>query len=102
LIRPKNASVSGRIGQRITALLERGESADDPYAHYRKRLVKVVGDDGAAILRALFSETPGRAAGVNGDRFRIRFKDSRDKIQRLAARFIEEDFRAGRVYRPGS
>lgn len=84
----------------MASLFKGGGSHDDPYAHYRKRLVKIVGKDCVEILQVLFDTIDNFADGIDAERFRIAFKDRRDKIHRLTGRFIDDDFTSHSVYRP--
>ena len=73
---------------------------DDRYAGFRKRLTKVIGIEGAKIVRALVEEIARYKNGVDGTRFRIKFKNNLETIDRLTSRFIREDFDPNRTYRP--
>ena len=81
-------------------LVGREQSSEDPYAKFRKRLTKIIGHENAEIVEALVDEMNCYTDGVNGDRFRIRFKDRFEQIHRLTGRFIREDFEPKRIYRP--
>lgn len=81
-------------------LVGREQSSEDPYAKFRKRLTKVIGHKNAEIVETLVDEMKCYIDGVNGDRFRIRFKDRLEQIHRLTGRFIREDFEPKRTYRP--
>ena len=89
-----------RIRSLCLRLVGRKQSSGDPYAKFRKRLTKVIGHENAEIVEALVDEVNCYIDGVNGDRFRIRFKDRFEQIHRLTGRFIQQDFEPKRTYRP--
>lgn len=75
------------------------KNSDDPYRHYRKRLVKRLEKDDIEILKALFERTTSFGTGVDAERFNIDFEDRRGRITRLS-RFIDDRLTTSFTYRP--
>ena len=82
-------------------VMVRNSELEKTISEHRGRLCKAIGTEYTSIVQALVDETDNYRDGANGHRFRVRFKDKLEAIERLTGRFIREDFVGStRIYRP--